>query len=79
MSATDVMDILSVPLIDVVPDDENVVISTNQGEPLVGSNTPAGKAYQNISDRVAGKDIPLTAEIGQLSFWTKISGIFHKN
>lgn len=78
MSATDVMDILSVPLIGVVPDDENVVISTNQGEPLVGTNTPAGKAYQNICDRVSGKDIPLTMEIGQISFWTKLGGIFHK-
>jgi len=79
MSATDVMDILSVPLIGVVPDDENVVVSTNQGEPLVGSNTSAGKAYQNIVERIAGKDIPLTDELGQISFWTKIGGIFLKN
>ena len=42
MSADDVVDILAVPLIGIVPDDENVVIATNQGEPLVGSDTPAG-------------------------------------
>ena len=35
MSVDDVVDILSIPLIGVVPDDENVVIATNQGEPLV--------------------------------------------
>ena len=35
MSADDVVDILAVPLIGIVPDDENVVIATNQGEPLV--------------------------------------------
>ena len=79
MSATDVMDILSVPLIGVVPDDENVVISTNQGEPLVGTNTPAGKAYQNVSERVAGKELPLSLELGTVSFWTKISGLLHRN
>ncbi len=79
MSATDVMDILSVPLIGVVPDDEEVVVSTNQGEPLIGTNTPAGKAYQNIVDRISGKEIPLTKEVGQISFWTKVGGIFHKN
>jgi len=35
MSVDDVMDILSVPVIGTVPDDEDIVISTNQGEPLV--------------------------------------------
>lgn len=79
MSTTDVIDILSVPLIGVVPDDENVVISTNQGEPLVGSNTPAGKAYREIAERVSGKDVPLGTEFGRISFWLKVSGIFHKN
>ena len=44
LSKDDVLDILAVDLIGIVPDDENIVISTNQGEPLVGSNTPAGKA-----------------------------------
>lgn len=58
MSADDVVDILAVPLIGIVPDDENVVIATNQGEPLVGSDTPAGKAYRNVVDRVFGKEIP---------------------
>lgn len=58
MSADDVVDILAVPLIGIVPDDENVVIATNQGEPLVGSDTPAGKAYRNVVDRVLGKEIP---------------------
>ena len=36
MTSSDVVDILAIPLIGIVPDDENVVIATNQGEPLVG-------------------------------------------
>ena len=48
MSVDDVMDILSVPVIGTVPDDEDIVISTNQGEPLVGMNGYAGQAYLNI-------------------------------
>lgn len=79
MSAADVVDILSIPLIGIVPDDENVVIATNQGEPLVGNNTLAGKAYQNIALRVAGKEIPFIEFEKGVSFWTKVSGIFHKN
>ena len=79
MSAADVVDILSIPLIGIVPDDENVVIATNQGEPLVGNNTLAGKAYQNICYRVAGKEIPFIEFEKGISFWTKVSGIFHRN
>lgn len=59
MSVEDVADILSVDLIGAVPDDENVVISTNQGNPIVGTHTMAGQAYLNISKRVCGESIPL--------------------
>ena len=38
MSIEDVVDILAVNLIGAVPDDEQIVISTNQGDPLVGSD-----------------------------------------
>ncbi len=79
MSSADVVDILSIPLIGIVPDDENVVIATNQGEPLVGNNTLAGKAYQNICCRVLGKEVPFMEFEKGISFWTKVSGIFHKN
>ena len=79
MSASDVIDILSVPLIGIVPDDENVVIATNQGEPLVGNNTLAGRAYQNICYRVTGKEMPFLEFEKSFSFWTRVSGIFRKN
>ena len=42
MSVDDVCDILAIPLLGAVPDDEHIVISTNQGEPLVGSDCLAG-------------------------------------
>ena len=79
MSSADVVDILSIPLIGIVPDDENVVIATNQGEPLVGNHTMAGHAYQNICYRVTGKDIPYLELDKNVSFWVRMSGIFHKN
>ncbi len=79
MSSADVIDILSIPLIGIVPDDENVVIATNQGEPLVGNNTLAGKAYQNICCRVLGQEIPFMEFEKGISFWTRVTGIFHKS
>ena len=77
MSSNDVIDILAIPLIGIVPDDENVVIATNQGEPLVGTDTPAGKAYANICERIMGKEIPFLQLEKSFSFWTKVTGIFH--
>ncbi len=79
MSADDVVDILSIPLIGIVPDDENVVIATNQGEPLVGNQTQAGRAYQNICYRVTGKEVPFMELEKSNSFWVRMSGIFHRN
>lgn len=58
MSSDDVCEILAVDLIGVVPDDENIVVSTNQGEPLVGSDSQAGRAYMNIARRIVGEDVP---------------------
>lgn len=78
MTVEDVIDILSLPLLGVVPDDENVVISTNQGEPLVGSNTFAGKAFQNICLRLLGQDIPIMDLRKQQRIWFKIRGLFQK-
>ena len=59
MSLMDVMDILAVDIIGAVPDDEDIVVSTNQGEPLAGSDSAAGQAYMNICRRLTGEHIPL--------------------
>ena len=79
MSLDDVLDILAVNLIGAVPDDENIVISTNQGEPLVGSNTPAGQAYMNICNRVLGEEVPLLDLSGGNGFFSKLANIFKKS
>lgn len=58
MSVDDVCEILAIPLIGAVPDDENIVISTNQGEPLVGTDCLSGKAFENICHRILGEEVP---------------------
>lgn len=60
MSLEDVTDILAIDVLGVVPDDEHIVISTNQGEPAVSNNTSlAGQAYRDIVRRVLGETVPL--------------------
>ncbi|CRZ34365.1 septum site-determining protein MinD [Herbinix hemicellulosilytica] len=74
MSSDDVCEILAIDLIGVVPDDENIVISTNQGEPLVGSDSLAGRAYMNIARRIMGEDIPYLDLNEKSSFFSKLFG-----
>lgn len=59
MSIEDIMDILPAKLLGVVPEDKNVVISTNIGEPLVFTQNQAKSAYFNIAKRLTGQQVPL--------------------
>lgn len=58
MSVEDVEDILAVPLIGTIPDDESVVIATNQGEALTDKSGICGQAYKNICRRLLGEEVP---------------------
>jgi len=62
LSINDVIDILAIQLIGIVPEDESVLISSNQGTPIAmrGSNgVSAGQAFRNIAHRLVGEDVPL--------------------
>ncbi|HIX14261.1 MAG TPA: septum site-determining protein MinD [Candidatus Hungatella pullicola] len=78
MSLDDVMDILAVNVIGAVPDDEDIVIATNQGEPLVGMGTRAGQAYMDICRRIAGEEIPLANPAVHRSLFFRITSLLKK-
>jgi len=78
MSSEDVVEILAVDLIGVVPDDENIVISTNQGEPLVGKDCQAGQAYMNICHRILGEEVPYLNLEATNGLFQKLKAIFKK-
>jgi septum site-determining protein MinD len=63
MSVEDVQEILAIPLIGVVPDDEKVIISSNRGEPLVLADKDHPSlpsiAITHIARRLEGENIPL--------------------
>jgi septum site-determining protein MinD len=58
---SDVTDILALPLLGLVVEDEQVIVSTNRGEPLTlnGTGSPAAKAYLNVARRLQGESVPL--------------------
>ena len=66
-------------LINRLPDDEGVVISTNQGEPLAGEETRAGQAFLNISRRIIGEAVPLMELSKPETFFSRMTGLFRKN
>ena len=79
MSVDDVTEILSIPLIGAIPDDEQVVIGTNQGEPVISMESKAGEAYRNICRRITGEEVPFLDLESGTGIWSRLTHIFHKN
>ena len=78
MSIEDVTDILGIPILGAVPDDEEIVISTNQGEPLVGMNSFAGQAYLSICKRVLGQEVPIMDLELNRGFFSRLTGLLKR-
>lgn len=59
LAVEDVLDLLAVDLLGVVPEDENVLIASNKGQPLaLDGKAKAGLAFQNIARRLLGEQVP---------------------
>lgn len=55
----DVIDNLAIKLIGVVPNDKDITISTNRGEPIVlNQGSKAGNAFKDIAKRITGEEVP---------------------
>ena len=68
----DVEEILAVPLIGVVPDDEQIVVCTNKGETVIGADCTSGQAFANISRRIMGEDVAFMELSGKKGFWSRL-------
>ncbi|MFD2628680.1 septum site-determining protein MinD [Oceanobacillus kapialis] len=56
----DIVQILSIDLIGIVVDDDDVIKASNSGEPVaLQSNSKASIAYRNIARRILGETVPL--------------------
>lgn len=78
LDVPDIIETLSVKLIGVVPDDKNVTISTNKGEPIVlEENAYAGQAFKNIARRILGEDVPIMdLSVGNEGFFKTLKRLF---
>ena len=79
MDVDDIVDLLSIDLIGVVPDDEYIITQTNKGEPVViKEKAPSGKAYIEIARRILGENIDITDPGKKEGILSKMKGFFAK-
>ena len=59
LSMEDVLEILRIPLVGVIPEDQSVLRASNQGEPVIlDQESDAGKAYDDTVSRLLGEERP---------------------
>jgi septum site-determining protein MinD len=78
LSVEDVNGILHLPLLGVIADEPEIIVTTNKGEPLaLRTEGETAHAYHAIAARIAGDDVPApTVEVKEESFFGKIGSIF---
>jgi septum site-determining protein MinD len=60
MDVADVLEVLSISLLGIVPEDETIIVATNRGEPAVyEKRSRAGRAFLHAAQRLMGEEVPL--------------------
>ena len=75
LSVEDIEEILQIPKIGIVPDEEKLVDFTNKGEPIVlHEEFPVSVAIMNIAKRIEGQNVPFTELEEKKGFFAKLFG-----
>lgn len=74
LSVEDVGEILAIRLLGIVPEDAQILISTNRGVPIVLENrSPAGQAFVRIARRLMGEEVPVSLP-EEPKLWGRLTG-----
>lgn len=78
LGVDDIKEILAIDLIGVVPDDEDIVTTTNRGEPAVMKESSlSGRAFRNIARRIQGEEVAFIDFNAQnTSFIDRVKSLF---
>jgi septum site-determining protein MinD len=76
LNIADVLDILSTPLLGIIPESEEVLRSSNLGAPVTINNTTsaAARAYLDAARRLKGDDVPMTIPSDRKGLLDKLFG-----
>jgi septum site-determining protein MinD len=73
MTVDDVLDILRLDLVGVVPDDREVIVATNRGNPVIDiSGSTTGAAIRRIASRLLGEDVPIPDFTAQQAWFARV-------
>jgi septum site-determining protein MinD len=74
LGAEDILDLLAISLIGLVPEDEQVLVSSNRGTPIaLEEKSLAGQAFRNIARRLTGESVPYVDMEGGKGFLDRLS------
>ncbi|ONK22286.1 septum site-determining protein MinD [Siminovitchia sp. FSL H7-0308] len=78
LDVDDITQHLSIDLLGIVQDDEEVIKSSNEGEPIaLNPESKTSIAYRNIARRILGESVPLQPlEEDKSGFFTRIKQLF---
>ncbi len=80
MDKDDIVELLAVDVLGMVPADDRLIISTNQGIPVIhDAKAPSGAAFSRISARIDGDDIPLMDLEPKTTVMDRVRNIIGKN
>ncbi len=80
MDHDDILDLLSVKLIGMVPDDDGIIVSTNKGLPVVhNKKSMSGEAYRRVAARIEGEEPPFLELESSPGLFGKVFKMFSKN
>jgi len=76
LSVDDVLEILSIPLLGIIPESEEVLRASNLGAPVTLANaaSPPARAYFDAAQRLNGKTIEVTVPTERTTFLGKLFG-----
>lgn len=74
LNAQDVLELLAVEMIGLVPEDDNILISSNRGTPAaLDAKSKAGHAFRNIARRLMGQTVPFMEINPESGFLNRLS------
>ena len=79
LHSDDILEILSIPLLGKIPEDQAIIDASNQGKPIIlNENSPAGQAYKRVAARLCNEivDFVDVESYNKTGLMQKIKGIF---
>lgn len=74
LGTEDILEVLAIELIGIVPEDDAVVVASNQGVPAaLDSKSRAGRAFRDIARRLNGETVPFENLESKDGFFGRIS------